>query len=386
MLPPETWAQILELAVAVPDPPVVPQRVHNGVSYDLCPRALARHRDSLMVKRRIARACRQWNALSIGLLYEHITLDSDYQLTLLLRVVRDSPTIRNADDARAFGDLVKRLDIIIDRPPIKRFSTMAPVPEELTEPLAAQLVSLLPNLVTLIWTCEPSSAFPFSSITTAPRLKYLGLYGRAQCRAVSGPQLLQFFESHPHLVHLDLPTCHLPPDTDKETPRKVRETTTYPAIHRLYVNDDRCLEILRRSTHFPNLQEMLFHSKIDRPIPRKFLRRVLHNLTTIHIGGSNTHQVPYSLATIAKCCRKVQDLVLFSPCIDLNGYVRGVKRRAPVLSPLSGITTLRVHTILWPGSSSDAARLYQSRECGPLLESITKWIVYLPNLKSVVLE
>ncbi|KAF6764626.1 hypothetical protein DFP72DRAFT_1162598, partial [Ephemerocybe angulata] len=247
-IPPEIWIEILRQATDVPDSLEHPQLLvdpKHSYMFRLSGPATRRHKAALITKRYIVLVCREWYAIGMPFLYEHISITRPrhvHQLaeTLMTRGEVGAPL--------AFGCFVKRLDM----------TAMALDPVDWSDEGCGtslrQVLDLTPNLVTLNISSTRSLLRQIERIPRAaiPGLRNLN-WTRTGALSETGLNLFytELLDSHPHIENSNLISqCPNPHFEDKDS-------HTWPSIRRL-----NCFPFpLIEGTHqffpgsFPNLKD-----------------------------------------------------------------------------------------------------------------------------------
>ncbi|KAJ2927116.1 hypothetical protein H1R20_g10014, partial [Candolleomyces eurysporus] len=306
-LPLELWIDILRLAGQVPDPLEYPLVIHPACSSNiLSSYARKRYRDALATKKHILGVCRQWYALTIPFLYEHIVIENLDTMQRILAVVDGLPTIREPDDTQKLGCFIKRLDLVV---PELQWTGNG----DSTYPysLAPQLCKLAPNLITLNTSSTGDArSFPLSNVIS-PRLEYLYWINTFRLPV---SQWVTFMDAHPRLKFID-PPFFSSSSSDCEGYQAPWRTTQWPSLRELVLHQDRQSSFWASDFPpgaFPNLQKIEFTYRTMSSHLKEVLSVHGAALTSLHLHfGDLDFAVMFPvLETMATYCPHLDELMV----------------------------------------------------------------------------
>ncbi|KAF5339304.1 hypothetical protein D9611_009919 [Ephemerocybe angulata] len=256
-IPPEIWIEILRQATDVPDSLEHPQLLvdpKHSYMFRLSGPATRRHKAALITKRYIVLVCREWRAIGMPFLYEHISITRLRHVHQLPETLSKTMTLGEVWAPLPFGCFVKRLDMTDMALDSVDWS------DEGCGTSLRQFLDLTPNLVTLNMSSTRSL---LRQIERIPRAAIPGLRNLNWTRTGIFPETgfkTEFLDSHPRIENLDLISLYPNPHFEDKDPHmwsSIRRLKCYPS------------SMIKETSHqfypgsFPNLEDALLIVRFD---------------------------------------------------------------------------------------------------------------------------
>ncbi|TEB27240.1 hypothetical protein FA13DRAFT_1736632 [Coprinellus micaceus] len=178
-------------------------------------RSLRVYKESLSTKVSLALVSQQWHEIVTPLLYEHVTIDSLSKLQSIIRLFtfRNATNLPSLPNGRSpspppLGDHVQRIDLIlgVTYTGLEWGQPRALGPAHLDVPIM-QLFTSVPNLrVLTMLLAEGIDDRDVVLKAIPPKLEKFYWKHAGGPSSISPSRVLRFFDGHPHLTHLSLPS------------------------------------------------------------------------------------------------------------------------------------------------------------------------------------
>ncbi|KAF6744144.1 hypothetical protein DFP72DRAFT_1078989 [Ephemerocybe angulata] len=332
-IPPEIWIEILRQATDVPDS--------------------LEHPQLLITKRYIVRVCREWYAIGMPFLYEHVSITRPRHVHQLSETLSKTMTRGEVNEPLAFGCFVKRLDLTAAALDSVVWS------DEGCGTSLRQVLDLTPNLVTLNM---PSTSSLLRQIEQIPRAVIPGLrnlnWTSTGTSSKSGYQVFQteFLDSHPHIENMNLISLYPAPHFED------KYSHMWPSIRRLNC-PSRMMEETRWQFSFPNLEDAYFFvgfNGFDRLdsfcVAHGRLLKVIH-LNDYKLWGSS--DMTQGFLSLRDWCPMLEEINFTSPhsCV------------IPSQAVASTVTHQGIHTVGFHAST----RQLSKQKAKDFLQDIITW-------------
>ncbi|KAF5324711.1 hypothetical protein D9611_004126 [Ephemerocybe angulata] len=352
-IPPEIWIEILRLATDVPDSLEHPQLLvdpKHSCTFRLSGPATRRHKAALITKRYIVLVCREWYAIGMPFLYEHISITRPRHVHQLPETLSKTMTRGEVREPLAFGYFVKRLDM----------TAMALDPVDWSDEGCGtslrQVLDLTPNLVTLNMSSTRSL---LRQIERIPRAAIPGLRNLNWTRTGISPERgfklfhTEFLDSHPHIENLDLVSLYLSPHFEDKDPHmwpSIRRLKCFPSSH-----------MIKETSHqfypgsFPNLEDAFFIVRFDglAYLNSKFCLAYGRRLKVVHL---NDYELWRSSDIMTQDFQSLRDWCPMLEEINFTSPHSSVIPSCAVASTivLQGIRTVGFHASMYQLSKQQA--------------------------------
>ncbi|KAF5314627.1 hypothetical protein D9611_007142 [Ephemerocybe angulata] len=351
-IPPEIWIEILRHATDVPDSLEHPQLLvdpEHFYMFRLSGPATRRHKAALITKRYIVLVCREWYAIGMPFLYEHISITRPRHVHQLSETLSKTMTRGEVKEPLAFGCFVKRLDMTM---PVALDPGVRS--DEGCGTGLRQVLDLTPNLVTLNMPSTRSLHRQIERIPRAaiPGLRSLNWTSTGASPAGFKPFQTEFLDSHPHIENLDLTNLH---SEDKGS-------HMWPSIRRLKCPSP-MVEEIRWQFSFPNLEDAFLFVGFDGlPHLDSFCAAHGRLLRVIHLVGYE----PWLSSVMAQGFLSLRDRC---PMLEEINFTSPHSSVIPSQAVASTVTHQGIHTVGFHAST----RQLSKRKAKDFLQNIITW-------------